>query len=147
MSKQYRRWIPTRVRKTVLERDGNTCQVCSSTTDLCISHIIPPSENGSNTADNLQVLCRTCVAIKGNYVLTIEDMRKYLVLYEAQWLEDDKHKIGRVKSLIRYDLWEQERSRQNIDWTNDQDMKRTKDDVLHSLWERHKLFLERKGCA
>ncbi len=147
MGKLYKRHIPTRVRRTVLERDGNKCVVCSSNIDLCISRIIPPSENGSNSEDNLQVLCRTCVAIKGNHVLTVEDMRKYLVLYEAQWREDDKHKIGRVKSLIRYDLWEQERSRQNIERANGQDMERAKDDVLHSLWERHKLFLERKGCA
>ncbi|SRR6266852_1217923 len=126
MNKQYKRHIPTRVRKTVLERDGNKCAVCDSTTDLCISHIIPLSENGNNSEDNLRLLCRTCTAIKGNHVLTVEDMRKYLTLYEVKWLEDDRHKIGRVKSLIRYDLWEQEKSRRNVDSTISQDMEGTK---------------------
>src|SRR6266700_2145430 len=107
--KKYSRWIPLKTRKLVLERDGN-CQVCGSTSELCISRIIPGSKGGLPVEENLQVLCRTCVAIKRDYTLSNDDLRMYLARYETLWLENDKNRIGRINSMIRYDFSEREKA-------------------------------------
>lgn len=49
-----------RLRSRVIERDGRRCQLCGSTDDLCIDHIVPVSKGGGDELDNLQVLCRSC---------------------------------------------------------------------------------------
>lgn len=66
------RTISPQLRNAILERNGFTCQLCGSgpgDTDpfnpnrkvrLHIDHIIPISQGGSNSADNLRVLCSAC---------------------------------------------------------------------------------------
>src|SRR5436190_10615081 len=44
----------------VWNRDGGRCWNCGSTTDLQFDHVIPLALGGSNTADNVELLCRTC---------------------------------------------------------------------------------------
>lgn len=44
------------------------CVKCNSRADLTTDHIIPRSRGGTDGADNLQVLCRSCNSGKGNGV-------------------------------------------------------------------------------
>lgn len=56
------------VRKEVMARDNYQCRYCGATNDLAIDHIFPFSRGGSNEADNLQVLCRSCNSSKGDAI-------------------------------------------------------------------------------
>lgn len=58
----YRRreGIPTEVRQKVWHRDGGECQRCGSTEMIEYDHIIPVSKGGSNTENNIELLCKTC---------------------------------------------------------------------------------------
>ncbi|HYD50713.1 MAG TPA: HNH endonuclease [Terriglobales bacterium] len=61
-----RRAIPDDVKILVWSRDGGTCVRCSSSTELHFDHIIPFSRGGSDTAENIQLLCRSCNLAKGS---------------------------------------------------------------------------------
>jgi len=82
------------------------------------------SKGGLPVEENLQVLCRTCTAIKRDYTLSNDDFRMYLALYEAQWREpeNDKHRIRTINMLIRRDLEEKAKSTPTNDQTNGQDV-------------------------
>jgi hypothetical protein len=60
--KRNRSSIPPSRRRAVLERDGRRCSVrgCSSTSFLEVHHIKNRSNGGSNSEDNLVVLCSNC---------------------------------------------------------------------------------------
>ena len=53
-----RRW--RKLRERILARDGNTCQICQSTENLQVDHIISRVDGGQNNESNLQVLCKVC---------------------------------------------------------------------------------------
>lgn len=59
-------WIPRSVRDFVMERDAHQCVECRSTENLTLDHIVAYSAGGSNTAENLRVLCRSCNSKKGS---------------------------------------------------------------------------------
>lgn len=61
-----KKYIPTALRRAVLERDNYTCQRCNSRSFLELDHIIPRSKGGATTYENLQVLCHGCNMQKGN---------------------------------------------------------------------------------
>ena len=69
------RYISSKLRETILNRDGYTCCKCSlgipeiSKTSLHIDHIIPVSRGGKSTLDNLQTLCANCNMDKSNKIL------------------------------------------------------------------------------
>jgi 5-methylcytosine-specific restriction endonuclease McrA len=63
-----RRPIPDDVRLLVWTRDGGACVKCSATGELHFDHIIPVSRGGSNYADNIQLLCRTCNLAKSDRI-------------------------------------------------------------------------------
>jgi 5-methylcytosine-specific restriction endonuclease McrA len=67
------RYIPAKVRVSVLHRDGYKCAFCgrrAKQVQLEIDHIIPFSEGGSNDLSNLQTLCFDCNRGKGASRLT-----------------------------------------------------------------------------
>ncbi len=54
-------------KKNVLRRDNHTCQYCGRRgVDLTIDHVIPRSQNGESTWDNVVTACRKCNLKKGN---------------------------------------------------------------------------------
>jgi uncharacterized membrane protein len=54
------RHIPTHVKNEVWERDGGKCVLCGSRRDLEWDHDIPFSRSGSNTSNNIRILCKEC---------------------------------------------------------------------------------------
>lgn len=63
--KPTRPHIPSSVRKAVYERDAYRCVVCQSWLDLTLDHVIPYSQGGPDTIDNLQTMCRSHNSSKG----------------------------------------------------------------------------------
>ena len=57
--------IASRVRPVILARDGYKCVICGNTENLEVDHIVPLARMGTNDADNLQTLCRSCNRSKG----------------------------------------------------------------------------------
>ena len=57
MTSKYKRW-----RKSVLERDNYTCQICGQKKNLEVDHIKPMAifKNLSTDIDNGRVLCHSC---------------------------------------------------------------------------------------
>jgi 5-methylcytosine-specific restriction endonuclease McrA len=51
----------------LIQRDGNHCKYCKSTTKtLTVDHIIPPGQGGTDHVDNLCLACRQCNSSKSN---------------------------------------------------------------------------------
>ncbi len=67
--KRNSRRISKSKRLEVFERDGWSCKVCSSKSNLVIDHIFPVSKGGGKEISNLQVLCDSCNSIKDNKVI------------------------------------------------------------------------------
>lgn len=51
--------------EAVYSRCNGKCLGCGTTKYLVFDHIVPYYRGGTNTVDNLQVLCRTCNMEKG----------------------------------------------------------------------------------
>ncbi len=54
------RYIPSEVKRTVWIRDGGKCVICKSKRNLEYDHDIPVAKGGSNTANNIRILCKKC---------------------------------------------------------------------------------------
>jgi hypothetical protein len=54
------RYISSEVREAVWKRDGGKCILCGSNKELHFDHIIPWSQGGSNSVENIRVLCIKC---------------------------------------------------------------------------------------
>jgi hypothetical protein len=52
--------IPDDVKHLVWIRDGGRCRKCGATSELQFDHIIPIALGGSNSAENVQILCGPC---------------------------------------------------------------------------------------
>lgn len=58
-----------RLRKLVLARDAQLCQLCGKPAGASahVDHIIPKSQGGRDTLENLQTLCPGCHTLKTNH--------------------------------------------------------------------------------
>jgi len=60
--------IPTNLRRMVIERDGLRCVYCDldlTNNEVHLDHLIPESQGGTTSFNNLQVTCRKCNLEKG----------------------------------------------------------------------------------
>lgn len=64
-SRRAREGIPQDVRMSVWKRDAGRCVECGRSELLEFDHVIPLALGGSNTANNLQLLCADCNRAKG----------------------------------------------------------------------------------
>ena len=60
-----KRGVPKKIKAIVHSKDNYACVICKNTEDLCVDHILPEVEGGSDDIDNLQTLCRSCNSKKG----------------------------------------------------------------------------------
>ena len=63
--KQY---IPLNLRKRIIDRDGIHCVYCDedlTNSEIHMDHVIPESQGGETSYNNLQVTCRKCNLAKG----------------------------------------------------------------------------------
>lgn len=69
-SKNQRNRMTANLRKSIMERDDYTCQICGKYmpdgVGLHIDHIVPISKGGKSIPSNLQVLCSKCNGHKSN---------------------------------------------------------------------------------
>ncbi|AMV31762.1 HNH endonuclease [Pirellula sp. SH-Sr6A] len=65
---QIDRHIPHDIRQRVWQRYGGKCVECGATEYLEFDHIIPVSKGGSNSEQNVQLLCRKCNLAKSNHI-------------------------------------------------------------------------------
>jgi 5-methylcytosine-specific restriction endonuclease McrA len=61
----YSREIPQEVKIVVTLRDGGRCRNCGSSDNLEYDHVIPYSRGGTNSVNNVQLLCQPCNRSKG----------------------------------------------------------------------------------
>ena len=54
------------------------CICCGSEKNLTFDHVIPLSKGGIDSSINGQILCKKCNTVKGNEILTIEELRRKL---------------------------------------------------------------------
>jgi len=61
--------IPDHVKAAVFKRDGGRCRQCGYMGPYIeYDHILPRSKGGSNTVENIQLLCRQCNLKKGSRI-------------------------------------------------------------------------------
>ena len=65
-----RRPIPDDLKQYIWTRDAGSCRGCGATTELQFDHIIPVAKGGSNSAENLQILCGPCNRSKSDGLTT-----------------------------------------------------------------------------
>lgn len=61
-------------RQNVFKRDNHTCVYCSSREHLTIDHVVPRSNGGRDSWENLVAACQQCNARKGNQTPAQADM-------------------------------------------------------------------------
>ena len=57
--------VPPVNRREILRRDGHSCQYCGSRKDLTLDHVIPRSQGGPHTWENVVTACAPCNGLKG----------------------------------------------------------------------------------
>ena len=65
---QKKQHIPRNLRRRIIDRDGVYCVYCDedlTDAEIHMDHVIPESQGGATTYDNLQVTCRKCNLAKG----------------------------------------------------------------------------------
>lgn len=68
LNKSMKERIPLNLRRSVIERDGYHCVYCDedlTNAEIHLDHVIPESQGGPTTYENLQVTCRKCNLSKG----------------------------------------------------------------------------------
>jgi len=67
--------ITTSEWESVLEKYGPSCLCCEEIKPLTMDHVIPISEGGTHTVDNVQPLCLSCNSSKGTKTIDYREKR------------------------------------------------------------------------
>lgn len=67
--------VPPVSRREVLKRDHHTCQYCGSTKHLTLDHVVPRSQGGTHSWDNIVTACERCNQTKGNRTPEVAGMK------------------------------------------------------------------------
>jgi len=67
-TRQDRRLVSKETSNAVWIRDGGLCVECGSNDYIEFDHIIPVAKGGSNTVNNIQLLCRRCNGAKSDRI-------------------------------------------------------------------------------
>lgn len=103
--RRYRKPIPKRLRAEIIEQCDNKCAFCKSTKDLQIDHIIPIFAGGTNTKNNLRVLCRTCnLVVRDFEPLTRSHEGNYICFMCGREGELYLHQIRELKEVGYYQI-------------------------------------------
>jgi 5-methylcytosine-specific restriction endonuclease McrA len=62
--------IPEIVKMIVFQRDQGRCVRCEAQENLHFDHIIPVSKGGSNSEENIQLLCESCNLKKSGKIMS-----------------------------------------------------------------------------
>lgn len=93
-------------RRNIYARDGSRCQYCGrrhSTSDLSLDHVIPRSQGGKTTWENIVCCCLTCNVKKGGR--TPEQARMHLI---TRPVKPKRSPVISIKlSDQRYASWKQ----------------------------------------
>jgi 5-methylcytosine-specific restriction endonuclease McrA len=68
-SSDRKRTIPGNIKEIVYVRDKGCCVTCGSKENIEYDHIIPFSKGGSNSVNNIQLLCLKCNRGKSNKIM------------------------------------------------------------------------------
>lgn len=91
-------------RRNVLARDNHTCQYCGKrmlTTELTLDHVVPRSQNGPTTWDNVVAACHRCNVRKGGRTPAEANVR----LLSRPIKPNRNPSIGIRLSDRRYGMW------------------------------------------
>lgn len=86
--------IPLNLRRRVIDRDGYHCVFCDedlSNSEVHLDHVIPESQGGLTSYDNLQVTCKKCNSAKG-------------VLSEAEFTNRLRRRALNILSRVGYSV-------------------------------------------
>lgn len=72
--KRYRSYSSSNVSKfafaKLCKRYGNKCLCCGQKVDkLTMDHVVPRSDGGADSIENIQPLCRSCNELKGTQII------------------------------------------------------------------------------
>lgn len=70
--------IPTHIKRLVWRRDDGRCGGCGSTHGLEFDHKLPLALGGTNTTDNLRLLCRPCNQRAAILTIGAKTMNRYI---------------------------------------------------------------------
>lgn len=86
--------IPLNLRRRVIDRDGHHCVFCDedlSNSEVHLDHVVPESQGGATSYDNLQVTCKKCNSAKG-------------VLSEAEFTNRLQRRALNILSRVGYSV-------------------------------------------
>src|SRR4051794_28049459 len=63
------------LRLVILARDGRICQVCAAVA-TAVDHIVPRSQGGRSTPENLRATCKTCNSLKSRSEASLAALRR-----------------------------------------------------------------------
>lgn len=92
-------------RENILNRDKNKCQYCGkicTQKELTIDHIIPRSQGGRNTWQNLVACCKPCNAFKANRRPEEIGLRLIHKPVKPKWINPITHTKGKANLCVSW---------------------------------------------
>lgn len=93
--------IPYAIKKAILARP---CAICGRPDDIEVDHVISVRQGGSNSADNLQPLCRTCNSVKGAK-RTNADVSEWIKRHPDKFKRSQAFRTKRLAYIASGDWW------------------------------------------